>query len=149
MRNYCYQNMFYGCTSLAEAPELPATILASHCYAYMFQNCTALVEAPELPAKTIGTNSYNYMFTGCTSIKRIKMNASSYSWGTNMLNGCRALELVDMTGSTGIPQLSNVNSFANTNDTYTIVVPDALYDDWITATNWSSASIVSHITKQS
>ena len=75
------------------------------------------------------------------------MNASSGNWGTYMFNGCTSLELVDMTGSTGVPTLSNVNNFDNTNDTYKIVVPDSLYDNWIAATNW--ASIASHIMKQS
>ena len=28
----CYYNLFYGCTSLTTAPELPATTLASGCY---------------------------------------------------------------------------------------------------------------------
>ena len=87
------------------------------------------------------------MFKGCTSLKRIKMNASSGSLGQEMFNGCTSLELVDMTGSTGIPALANVNIFANTNNTYKIVVPDHLYDTWIAATNW--ASIASHIMKQS
>ena len=75
------------------------------------------------------------------------MNASSGSWGDDMFNGCTSLELVDMTGSTGVPQLSNVNNFSDTNDTYKIVVPDSLYDEWIAATNW--ASIATHIMKQS
>ena len=75
------------------------------------------------------------------------MNASFGSFGRNMLNGCNSLELVDMTGSTGVPWLENVDNFANTNNTYKIVVPDPLYDTWIAATNW--ASIASHIMKQS
>ena len=75
------------------------------------------------------------------------MNASSGSFGRNMLNGCTSLELVDMTGSTGVPWLENVDNFQNTNDTYKIVVPDNLYNTWISATNW--ASIASHIMKQS
>ena len=77
------------------------------------------------------------------------MNASSGNWGTYMFSGCTSLELVDMTGSTGVPTLGNVNNFQNTNDTYKIVVPDSLYDKWIVATNWSSASIKPHIMKQS
>ena len=74
------------------------------------------------------------------------MNASSGNWGDSMFDGCTSLELVDRTGSTRVPTLSNVNNFANTNDTYKIVVPDSLYDTWIAATNW--ASIASHIMKQ-
>ena len=34
--------MFYNCTSLTTAPELPATTLAKGCYYEMFYNCTSL-----------------------------------------------------------------------------------------------------------
>ena len=147
LANSCYNSMFSNCTSLTTAPELPATTLASRCYNNMFNGCASLTQAPELPSKNLARNCYYNMFNGCTSLKRIKMNASSRNWGTNMFNGCTSLELVDMTGSTGVPTLSNVNNFNNTNDTYKIVVPDSLYDTWIAATNW--ASIASHIMKKS
>ena len=143
----CYQDMFSGCKSLTQAPELPATKLAAYCYSYMFDGCTSLTQAPELPATTLASNCYYYMFDGCTSLKRIKMNASSGSLVAHMFYGCTSLELVDMTGSVGVPTLSNVNNFQNTNDTYKIVVPDSLYDTWIASTNW--ASIASHIMKKS
>jgi len=34
--------MFYYCTSLTTAPELPATILTPYCYGNMFYGCTSL-----------------------------------------------------------------------------------------------------------
>ena len=34
--------MFAGCTSLTQAPELPATELAPGCYEYMFGYCENL-----------------------------------------------------------------------------------------------------------
>jgi hypothetical protein len=34
--------MFYGCTSLTTAPELPATTLVNKCYCVMFYNCRKL-----------------------------------------------------------------------------------------------------------
>ena len=34
--------MFYGCTSLTQAPELPATTLANSCYYDMFSGCHKL-----------------------------------------------------------------------------------------------------------
>ena len=49
--------------------------------------------------------------------------------------------------ATAVPTLSNVNAFNSTNATYKIVVPDALYSSWTTASNWSS--IASHIVKAS
>ena len=36
MVDRCYAYMFYGCTSLTTAPELPATTLANYCYLRMF-----------------------------------------------------------------------------------------------------------------
>jgi len=42
--------MFYGCTSLTEAPELPAINLSANCYEGMFRNCKALTKPPKLPA---------------------------------------------------------------------------------------------------
>ena len=69
---YCYCGMFYGCTSLVTAPQLPATTLSGDevwdCYNRMFQDCTSLVTAPELPATTLSTSCYGYMFKGCTSL---------------------------------------------------------------------------------
>ena len=35
-REMCYFNLFYSCTSLTTAPELPATTLADFCYSNMF-----------------------------------------------------------------------------------------------------------------
>ena len=34
--------LFYGCTGLTAAPELPATALANDCYGAMFSGCTGL-----------------------------------------------------------------------------------------------------------
>ena len=42
MASYCYNSMFYGCTSLTQAPELPATTLKDYCYNSMFYGCTSL-----------------------------------------------------------------------------------------------------------
>ena len=64
----CYQEMFRTCTSLTTAPELPATTLANYCYGYMFYGCTSLTTAPELPATTLASCCYFSMFQGCTSL---------------------------------------------------------------------------------
>lgn len=60
----CYRQMFFGCDSLTQVPELPATNLAYYCYGGMFYNCTRLTTAPALPATTLADNCYNYMFYG-------------------------------------------------------------------------------------
>ena len=72
-KKYCYYNMFDGCTSLTQAPELPATTLANKCYQAMFGMCKSLTTAPELPATTLADNCYFSMFYGCTSLSSIKV----------------------------------------------------------------------------
>ena len=68
MASYCYGNMFRDCTSLTQAPALPATTLAVSCYSYMFQDCTNLTQAPALPATTLATHCYQNMFQDCTNL---------------------------------------------------------------------------------
>jgi hypothetical protein len=53
LHEYCFFNLFSGCTSLETSPELPATTLFSFCYKDMFSGCTSLETAPTLPAETL------------------------------------------------------------------------------------------------
>lgn len=66
---YAFYRLFYYCSSLISAPELPATILSDYCYNSMFHTCTQLKVAPKLPAKTLANYCYAYMFYGCSSFK--------------------------------------------------------------------------------
>ena len=68
MADYCYRNMFNGCTSLTQAPALPATTMAQSCYHSMFKGCIGLTQAPVLPATTLAIYCYYEMFNGCTSL---------------------------------------------------------------------------------
>ena len=68
LTEWCYENMFYGCTSLVTVPELPATTLANYCYEGMFMRCTSLKTAPTLPATTLADYCYQSMFTNCTAL---------------------------------------------------------------------------------
>ena len=68
MPQYCYFSMFYGCTSLAAAPALPATTLADSCYYSMFNGCSKLTAAPALPATTLAITCYSQMFYGCSKL---------------------------------------------------------------------------------
>ena len=83
LTTYCYQSMFSGCTSLKTAPPiLPATTLKTYCYSNMFSGCTSLTNAPELPATTLATRCYDCMFINCTSLKvsSIKTGAYQHEW---------------------------------------------------------------------
>ena len=63
----CYSGMFGYCRSLTQAPELPATTLAKSCYAGMFLTCSSLAQAPKLPATNLADYCYSMMFTQCKS----------------------------------------------------------------------------------
>ena len=93
-RNYCYFYMFRDCSSLTQAPELPATTLANRCYDRMFDSCTSLTQAPALPATTLADYCYNSMFEGCTSLTQApKLPATTLANGcySSMFNYCSSL----------------------------------------------------------
>ena len=94
MATNCYQNMFRDCTSLTQAPALPATTLTNNCYFSMFQGCTSLTQAPTLPATTLATNCYRGMFQGCTALTQapaLPANTLADHCYYVMFYGCTAL----------------------------------------------------------
>ena len=70
MGDYCYRGLFYGCSSLKEAPELPAIELKNYCYTRMFMRCTSLLATPELPSTKLATYCYGNMFFACDSLTK-------------------------------------------------------------------------------
>jgi hypothetical protein len=44
----------------------------------------------------------------------------------------------DLSQATAVPSLANTNAFSGIPSDCKIIVPDALYDTWIAAPNWSS-----------
>ena len=94
MATWCYCGMFYDCTSLTKAPDLPATTLAQSCYYYMFSGCTALTQAPALPATTLAGSCYDSMFYGCTSLTHApELSATTLADNcyVSMFEGCTSL----------------------------------------------------------
>ena len=104
LANICYNNMFQGCTSLTQAPALPATTLANGCYNSMFMRCYGLTQVPALSATTLATGCYSSMFYGCTSIKLSSTKTDEYTQEYRIPssgNGTTANGLRDMFASTG------------------------------------------------
>ena len=94
LSNNCYCDMFYGCTSLTHAPALPATTLVKSCYLGMFEGCTSLTQAPALPATTLSNNCYESMFSYCTSLTHapsLPATTLSTDCYENMFYGCTSL----------------------------------------------------------
>ena len=73
--SYCFECLFKDCINLIDASNLilPATNIdnATMCYSFMFYNCTSLVKAPELPATIVDPNNqYISMFYNCSSLEQ-------------------------------------------------------------------------------
>lgn len=95
----CFNSLFFGCTSLTQAPELPATTLGTRCYQYMFDGCTSLVNPPsELPALSVTLAGYGDMFAGTSITKSPYIRATSVgTWGmASMFKNCSQLEEIKM-----------------------------------------------------
>ena len=100
LASYCYNGMFRDCTALTQAPSLPATMLANHCYAAMFYNCTALTQAPSLPATTLANNCYHSMFENCTRLTQAPSLPA-----TTLANHCYSNMFYNCTALTQAPEL--------------------------------------------
>ena len=108
----CYEQMFWECTSLTEASVMSATTVASYCCHDMFNGCTSLVKAPELLATTLAQYCYNGMFWGCSKLNYLKCLATDVS-ADNCLGGW--LDGVSATGTLVVASGSTW-AVAGTND---------------------------------
>ena len=63
--------------------DLIQTPLAENCYHSMFYGCTGLTSAPELPATTLEKNCYRGMLYGCTKLSLIKVHFTAWERQTS------------------------------------------------------------------
>ena len=114
MVTYCYRYMFYGCTSLTQAPALPATTLAEFCYMAMFQDCTSLTQAPALPATKLANYCYSSMFQGCASLAQapdLPATTLKNECYRSMFQGCTAITQVPALPATTLANYCYQNMF--------------------------------------
>lgn len=88
IESYAFPALFFNNNKLVNAKDLilPATTLTTYCYNIMFYGCTSLVTAPELPATTLAQNCYFQMFRNCSSLNYVKAMFISGSYNTNAYN---------------------------------------------------------------
>ena len=146
---------FNSCYSLASVtiPNSVTTILA-----YAFRSCYSLTSVT-IPSSV--TSIGDFVFDGCRSLASVTILNGLTSIGDGAFSDCFPLASVtipnsvtsigsfafencysvikyDFTSATSVPLLSNSNAFRNINGICKIYVPDALYDDWVVATNWAT-----------
>lgn len=92
-----------------------------------------------------GVKTLTSAFMSNTLIPGLKIPSSVTSMASAACSYCYMLRFLDMSSHTSIPSCSS-DSFKSSTKCK-IIVPDNLYDQWITATNWSS--IASQIIKKS
>ena len=92
------------------------------------------------------TNVPSNAFTSCKNLISVKFPSTLTAFSRTMLGGCSSLELVDMRLAQQVPTLTAIGALPySINQTFKVVVPDALYSTWITSGNWANANIVGHI----
>jgi hypothetical protein len=134
LADYCYYSMFNGCTGLTTAPALPATTLADGCYSDMFSGCTGLTQAPALPATTLANDCYGYMFQGCTQITShhvATLNNSENTFHNN--SSCGSFTIDAET-----PPTISSSTIAGLKADCIIYVPAASVDAYKAAQYWSA-----------
>ena len=84
------------------------------------------------------TNIGSHAFSFCCSLTSIIIHDGVTSIGDYAFQDCYSIVEYDFSTSTSVPTLSNTNAFSGINGICKIIVPDALYEDWIASTNWST-----------
>lgn len=136
---------FLGCSDLTEL-TIPNSV--TNIGESAFQNCSHLTS---VTISSSVTSIGNLAFFNCNGLTNVTIGSGVSTIPQNAFNGCNRCMIFDFRRSTSVPSLGNLDVFYNTPSNKEIIVPDALYDDWIAASNWSSTTnnIVNCIVKAS
>ena len=126
---------FQACANISGEVIIPSTVW--FIISESFDGCrkiekfTYKAQVPSIPRG---------VFYGCLGCKTFKCETAITDIGQNTFYNCNAMELYDFRNCTVVPTLADTT--LGHKDGCQIVVPDALYDEWIAATNWSSLTNV-------
>lgn len=134
-----YSFSYCGSLRRLTLPYTLSTIGTYICaYAYALATVTLPTDVASLPT---------YVFRNAGSMTYVKIPAAFTSIGNYAFNQCYSLKVVDFRDHTVVSTISNTNSFTNTASNCKFVVPDELYDTWITTNVWTN--LASKIVKAS
>lgn len=133
------QQVFYQCSNLATI-ELPVALTTgTNCIAL----CSGLVSISVPNLQVVG----NQCFSGCSRLPQISLPSCTTIYNYAFFN-CTDLKLLDFRGVSAVPTLESYQAFTVDADRK-IVVPDALYSEWITKSQWSNERVVGGIIRAS
>lgn len=120
-----------ACRSLSSAVFSKSTIYGTHT---LYDNNS--IASSVIPPNVTSLNTYCY--GACISLASIIIPKSVVSIQAQAFVNCYGMAYYDFSHHTAVPTLANTNAFTGIPDDCKIIVPDALYDEWIAATNWSA-----------
>ena len=143
--SYCCQN----CASLRDV-VIPGTVKKINASA--FSGCASLVNI-DLPDSVTYIAESAFAYSGIKRFEaRTGMTISNYAFKSsaleyfgpipdrafylNIIEDCGNLRVIDYSRNTEVSELENKSYLLDSLEC--IVVPDSLYDEWITAANWSA-----------
>ena len=111
--------------------KIPVTATSIGDYAFCNNFFLTSIDIP-MGVETFASNAFSY----CDNLKKVAFPPSVNTIQNYSFMYCTRLEYIDMSHHEIIPTLQHVYAFQNTLCKF--IVPDALYDEWTTTTNWSS-----------
>ena len=100
-----------------------------------FYNCYSLANVTIPDGVTfIRTNA----FYNCYSLANVTIPDGVTSIGASAFINCYGMRYYDFSACTSVPALSNTNAFNKIPSDCQMLIPAALYDEWSTATNWTT-----------
>lgn len=123
---------FYNCYSLASV-VIPQTvrIVNTETFYYCYALASAIIKQG---VTTIGSSA----FRNCYSLASVVIPHGVTTIVANAFYGCAGVAFYDFSALTSIPSLGSTSAFTSIPSDCKIIIPDALYDEWIAATNWST-----------
>ncbi len=98
-------------------------------------NTFSVLESITIPSGVTSINKNG--FSSCYSLRKINLPNTITSIGQSAFSNCNSVAIYDFSNFNSIPSLAT-NVFYNNASKMKIIVPDALYNDWIVTDNWSS-----------
>ena len=131
------RNAFDSCYSL-QSITIPSSVTSIDNYAFQYCKSLQSITIPD-GVTSIGRSA----FWNCYNIRYAKINTTAIinSKTYNFYDSSNYINTTyDFSEVTAIPALSSTDGLNSSDYITAIIVPDALYDDWIATTNWASFS---------